>query len=457
MKFTYPQKKWVLTSALLAVLGFNVSFNTHNDGIASADFASTSGDLTESKVYTAEGVMPVKYIDNGDEEVLALVPKRTTEGKVCEGKCGYDTIVLSAKNKSDIDALNVELMKKLAEQPAAAKKKVAKEEVAEADAEATGEEEVVAKKKVSPLDRIMKRDCKSSSDDASLLACVKDAYLAILEDPKKAKDITPIEALDFYKKEIQSRLVRELAEVRRITSAQRRAATNPSAWQSYRGSDDFGVTATDINDMIKESLYIVEDLITKVPSKFENVRSRVIQTETDILKFEAAQIKAQESAGNYPEASAKLSETTYMHDLLQAVTKQALSAAASGDRITVDQETAYTKYMNDFSITLANLLAQKVTPGTAPQIDPSINLSQRLQNPGRTNGTTSTIGTLPTTPTTPGTIPSGVSSRTGATLSTQPQGQLTVYPNSSGGVTFGTPRDATAEALQQRALIRGRQ
>ncbi|CAE78151.1 hypothetical protein AB1A81_15340 [Bdellovibrio bacteriovorus] len=457
MKFTYPQKKWVLTSALLAVLGFNVSFNTHNDGIASADFASTSGDLTESKVYTAEGVMPVKYIDNGDEEVLALVPKRTTEGKVCEGKCGYDTIVLSAKNKSDIDALNVELMKKLAEQPAAAKKKVAKEEVAEADAEATGEEEVVAKKKVSPLDRIMKRDCSTEYNEAATLSCAKNKFVEALKDSKKSKDISAEDALEFYKKEIQPRLVAQLSEARRITSAQRRAATNPSAWQSYRASEDFDRSPTDIHEMINSSLAVVEDLIIKVPSKYEAVRSRVILAETEILKFEAQQIKAQESAKNYPEAGAKLHETTLLKEAMYALTQQSLRTALSNDTITDVQSNAYNRFMDEFYKNINTLLGPngQLPTGTST-IDPSINLSPRLQNPGRISGTTSTIGTLPTTPTTPGTIPSGVSSRTGATLSTQSQSQLSVHPN-SGGVTFGTPRDATAEALQQRALIRGRQ
>ena len=78
--FTAP-KKWALTATLLAVLGFNVSFNNNTDGIASADFASTSSEI-EGKIHTAKGVIPVKYLNGGDDKVLAIIPKTMTEGKI---------------------------------------------------------------------------------------------------------------------------------------------------------------------------------------------------------------------------------------------------------------------------------------------------------------------------------------------------------------------------------------
>lgn len=113
MKFTYTQKKWAMTGVLLAVLGFNVSMNKHTDGIASADFASESGDLVESKIATADGVLNVKYIKSGENEVMAVIPK-VTEGKTCD-VCGT-TYTLDAsleKNKSNIDELNVQLLKQI--------------------------------------------------------------------------------------------------------------------------------------------------------------------------------------------------------------------------------------------------------------------------------------------------------------------------------------------------------
>ncbi|MFV3408260.1 hypothetical protein ACNH6C_06615 [Bdellovibrio bacteriovorus] len=465
MKFTYPQKKWVLTSALLAVLGFNVSFNTHNDGIASADFASTSGDLTESKVYTAEGVMPVKYIDNGDEEVLALVPKRTTEGKVCEGKCGYDTIVLSAKNKSDIDALNVELMKKLAEQTAAPKKKVAKkEEVAEADAEATGEE--VVEKKMNHFEKLRK-ECKEHKESADALSCLASGFTEILNDKKK--DVESSEASKFFTSAIQPLLVEQLTTIRSSLQIDERVKRGMI---SFDDNISYQWAKEDAEKLRKDTLELTRKLIADIPKKHEMVRSKLLSAQANLLKYEAEQAAAltalslkttnpQEFAYLSSEAEIRRSETSVLETLLKTNSLHGLQSAASIGNLTEQQKIAYGTFLTESYLAFLNALSGK-TSGTVK--DPGIDLSGRLQNPGRgTIGTiqsqvpTTSIGTLPTTPTTPGTIPSGVSSRTGGTaLSTQPQTQLNVHPNSS-GVTFGTPRDATAEALQQRALIRGRQ
>ncbi|AFY02941.1 hypothetical protein [Bdellovibrio bacteriovorus] len=463
MKFTYPQKKWVLTSALLAVLGFNVSFNTHNDGIASADFASTSGDLTESKVYTAEGVMPVKYIDNGDEEVLALVPKRTTEGKVCEGKCGYDTIVLSAKNKSDIDALNVELMKKLAEQPAAPKKKVAKkEEVAEADAEATGEE-VVEKKAVDHFEKLRK-ECKRHKEIADALSCLAPGFTDILNDEKK--DVTSSEASKFFSEAIQPLLVEQLTTIRSSLNLQDRVK---AGLISYDDNISFQWAKEDADTLKEKTLLLTRNLLAEIPRKHEMVRSKLLSAQSNLLKYEAEQAAAltalslkttnqQEFAYLTTEAEIRKGETSALASILERNSLVGIQSASSIGNITEMQKASYRTFLTESYLALLNAFAGKTT-GTVK--DPGIDLSGRLQNPGRgTIGTiqsqvpTTSIGTLPTTP---GTIPSGVSSRTGGTaLSTQTQTQLNVHPNSS-GVTFGTPRDATAEALQQRALIRGRQ
>lgn len=461
MKFTYPQKKWVLTSALLAVLGFNVSFNTHNDGIASADFASTSGDLTESKVYTAEGVMPVKYIDNGDEEVLALVPKRTTEGKVCEGKCGYDTIVLSAKNKSDIDALNVELMKKLAEQPAAPKKKVAKkEEVAEADAEATGEE--VVEKKVDHFEKLRK-ECKNKREASAALNCLAPKFADLLNDDKK--DVETSEASKFFTASIQPLLMEQLSELRASIGLSSRVREGMIVFEDR---ESYNMAVIDAQELKNSTLEVTRELISKIPREHELVRSKLLVAQTNLLKYEAEQAAqlnklADSSKNSYEktylrrEATFRLGESDALALLLLHNSGDGVRGAKSAGQITDLQEISYQTYLTEAYNAFINA-KNGLTSGTV--MSPPVDMTSRLQNPGRgTIGTiqsqvpTTSIGTLPTTP---ATIPSGVSSRTGATLSTQPQGQLSVHPNSS-GVTFGTPRDATAEALQQRALIRGRQ
>lgn len=458
MKFTYPQKKWVLATALLAVLGCNISFQSHTDGVASADFASTSGDLKESKVYTAQGAIPVKYMDSGEKEVLAIIPKRTTEGKICEDNCGLETITLSVKNKQDIDALNVALMKALS--------KKSEQELAEADADEESTEEVVVKKpKKSPFDRVT-RNCENT-EDADALKCYVDGYLAVLKDPKKAKDVTVQEAGTFYRKEVQSRLIKELSESRRLSSKKRRAQVDPYAWQSFANSDDFDKDPT---EMIQHSLFMIEDLIREIPSKYEIIRSNVISAQTEVLKFEAAQIKATnqqaETQKGTPEglyltqeATYKMTETDALRQAMSSVTNSALLEARSNGSINEEQVSAYQKFFQEFNNQLvAALTGQNSTLLNGVQANPAIDLTPRLQKPGRG---TDTIGILPGQQPAPisqvGILPpqSGASSRTGATsLSTSSTSPST---NLNQGVSFGSPVPATPQSLELRARIRGRQ
>lgn len=464
MKFTYPQKKWVLTTALLAVLGCNISFQSHTDGVASADFASTSGDLKESKVYTAQGAIPVKYMDSGDKEVLAIIPRRTTEGKICEDNCGLETITLSVKNKEDIDALNIELMKALEKSKTSSKK--AREEVAEADASEESTEEVVAEKpKKNHFDRVV-RDCRNT-EDADALKCYVDGYLAVLKDPKKAKDVSVQDAGAFYKREVQSRLVKELSEARRLSSKKRRAQVDAYAWQSYMNSEDFDKSPTDI---LQHSLYVIEDLIREMPSKYEIIRSNVISAQTEVLKFEAAQIKATNqqaesqkgtAEGLYltQEATYKIAETDALRQAMSSVTNSALLEARSNGSINDDQVSAYQKFFQEFNNQLvAALTGQNSTLTNGVQANPAIDLTPRLQTPGRGTGT---IGTLPGQQPAPisqiGTLPpqSGVSTRTGATSLSAGSSISTPSTYTNQGVSFGNPSPASQQSLELRARIRG--
>lgn len=112
MKFTYTQKKWAMTGVLLAVLGFNVSMNKHTGGIASIDLASSSDDVAEGKYINDQGVHKVKFIQNGEHSVLAVV--LNTEGSTCT-TCGTWNLENTSlnKNKDNVDALVVELAKQI--------------------------------------------------------------------------------------------------------------------------------------------------------------------------------------------------------------------------------------------------------------------------------------------------------------------------------------------------------
>lgn len=425
--FTYPQQKWVMTAALLAVLGFNVSFNSHQGGIASADFASTSGDLVESKLVTAQGVMPVKYINNGESEVLAVVPKKMTEGKVCD-TCGYETIPLSTKNKNDIDALNVQLLKTMQGREGAAD---------------TPAENVPEKK--NPFDTIRK-SCKRVSDKIEALTCHKDRYIALLKNDKIAKDILPDEALQFYKTEIQSRLVNQLSDARRISARARRATTSMTSWNSFQDSEDAMINT---DEVIQKSLYVIEDLIREVPARFESVRHHLIVAETDILRFEASQIKqaqAQAAAskgtpeGLYlsQEALAKLNELHSLNSVMGNRTVIALREATDGQVITQDLNAQYNKFLQDFNNSLNAALAGNGTLTNGSITYPSADMSHRLANPGRNS----------------------VQIRTGTSLAAPLyNGTQTILvpvqvPTQNNGVSFGTMIPASPEALRMRAEIR---
>ncbi|MBV2169209.1 MAG: hypothetical protein KUL82_10935 [Bdellovibrio sp.] len=457
--FTYPQKKWVMTAALLAVLGFNVSLNSHQDGIASADFASTSGDLVESRLVTTDGVMPVKYINNGESEVLAVVPKKMTEGKVCD-TCGYETIPLTTKNKEDIDALNVQLLRALQKVRPKAEVVAAEEDAAEVTTE-----KVVVKK--SPFDSIRKA-CKRITDRDEALTCNKERFIALLKDEKQAGKIEPNEALQFYKAEIQSRLVSQISEARRISARARRAQTNMTSWQAFQNSDD-AFANTDL--IINKALFVIEDLVREVPTKFESVRQHLIVAETDIMKFEAAQIqqtKAQAEANKgtseglflSQDAFARLNELESLRSVMSGKTVNALQEATGNNVITVELNSTYNKFLQDFNTNLINALNGQGTMLNGITVNPAIDLSPRLTNPGRNTG-----GTIIVNP--------GVSTRTGANLtapaaagtqtilvpvqvqSASPSATTLVMPTQNTGVSFGPMGPASPESLRMRAQIRG--
>lgn len=202
--FTNTQKQWAMASALLLVLGFNVSFNSHTGGVASLELASEDGDVIPSKITTSNGVANVKYIKTGDNEVLALVPK-VTEGKgYCED-CGFNKYTLNVafdKNTKDIDALNVALLKKIDEQKVIAP-------VDPKPSTTVSSDDVKPKpKKPSFTDRVLKK-CGDEKKDVSsdTLECRMNEIASVLDDDK----IDQKEVTAFYAKYVQQILAKQIA------------------------------------------------------------------------------------------------------------------------------------------------------------------------------------------------------------------------------------------------------
>ncbi|WP_373998247.1 hypothetical protein [Bdellovibrio bacteriovorus] len=449
--FTYPTHKWVLTATLLAVLGLNVSFNTHTAGVASADFASTEGEgITPSKIYTADGVVPVKYIDNGEDKVLALVPKKMTEGKACDS-CGYESYPLSVKNKEDIDSLNVALMKAIGarlttqEKP---KAEAAQEVVADSDAE-----------KKSILDQVAE-SCHALKE-SRVYNCLATKFVAALKSKDKSKNITAEEALDFYNEEIKPRLLSKASDARRAYERSLRVSMGQDALNSLESSDGL---MSNSRDLIEELSKSVRELIEQVPGKYESTRKALLTAHTDIIKFEAAQYKTAlnrelttTNTQEYPYLQyARMKQGENLESIFQTFhqnTTLGLQGAASKGFITNEQENQYYRLLNEFNTSLTNAIFNNGTALNGVVTTPTLDLNARLLNPGR--------GVAP------GTVTPGVSTRTGSNLTVSPgvvvQPQVTApttlpnfLPQTNNGVSFGTVNPISPQSLQQRLDIRGR-
>lgn len=420
-----PKHKWVMTTALLAVLGFNVSFNSHQAGIASADFASTSGDLVESKLVTVDGVMPVKYVNNGESEVLAIVPKKLTEGKVCDN-CGYETIPLTTKNKSDIDALNVQLLKAL--QKAKPKTEVAREE----DAVEVAEEDVPEKK--DPFESIEKA-CRRHKSNSDVLTCTTDKFIAILKK-KKGPEIDKLDALDFYKEKIESAIRFEISEARRLANRARRASVTPSQSQNLMNSDDWASEPGDIlqnaAEMREGALKVIRTILAGTPSKYEEIRKRLLSAETEIARDEARElqqtfIQARDSKdpsqGVYLFKEGELRRVD-LQDLIRSMqyhSNAGLAKARSGNDLNSELQAHYETYMNNFFEKMnegmwTNPYGFMGGGGNTTTL-PGVDLAGRMANPSR----------------------------------------KIIIPVQNNGVGFGTLIPASPESLRMRAENRQRQ
>lgn len=445
-----PKNKWVMTAALLAVLGFNVSFNSHQAGIASGDFASTAGDLVESKLTTADGVMPVKYVNNGESEVLAIVPKKMTEGKVCE-TCGYETISLLTKNKKDIDGLNVQLLKALQ------KTKPAKAEVAAKEEEAAVEasEETVEKK--SPFDAIEKA-CSRYEKRSEELSCTADKFVAILKR-KKGAEIDKKEAFNFYKENIESIIRLEITEARHLANRTRRAHSG----LFFRPSDDLSSDPRDImqtaTQMREKALKVIRTLLAGTPGKYEKIRVELLEAETKIANEEARELQQtlfqarnnqDPSKGVYLFEEGKLRRVE-LQDLIEGMqyhSNAGLSKATSSKDINAELQAHYESYMNNFFQKMNDGMWQNPYAfmgsdnGNSTTL-PGVNFGPRLSNPGRGN--------------TGSTVSPGISNRVGTTLNARNQTPAMTMPTQNYGISFGPMVPATPESLRMRMEIRGRQ
>lgn len=367
---TYPQTKWVMTGALLVALGFTVSFNKSAQLGGSMDFSSSEKPADESllqgkssKVYTAKGAIPVRYLDNGENKVLAIVPIRvTTEGKACDS-CGFETIPLvDVKNKEDIEGLNVKLMQAFEKKLKA--KAAEKNEKSEKSETAVAEEK--SKEEVNHFARIEKRCEKLEKNSSEELTCKKDEFLAILSDKKLSKDISAPEALAYYKAEINSGILKQISEVRKIRNRQMRVSLGETSLYSLRIEDSALDNSPD--QILEDVSSVLSSVISDTNGKYETIRKQAITTQTEILKGQAALYKqvVQKIDNNqnlqhdpralWVERQYRATELDNTYRLLMPSSLEAINTAYMNNNISDELQTQYDRYMSQFHSSMQKAL-----------------------------------------------------------------------------------------------------
>lgn len=365
--FTYPKNKWAMTGALLMALGFSVSFNSHSkEGLASIDFSSEApaddGAIKgkSSKIYTSKGAIPVKYIDNGEDKVLAIIPKKMTEGKVCD-TCGFETIPLSTKNKEDLDSLNVALMKAIE-----TKLKDKNEQTEKASKDTSDKDKDKDEEEKKDHFSKVRANCESQKG-AEALTCFKDGFLKTLTNKKLAKEIEASDALSFYKKEIQSRIVSQISQMRKLRDRELRIALGQDNFFNSRIDDNFDSPAEIINDVT----FVMEDLIRETPSKFESVRKSVLNAQTELLKQQAAiykdASKKLENNSNLQynpiilgnEVNMRAQELDRLYQNIMVGSNSAVSDAYSNDNINDTLHNQYMAFLREFDNKMRNAVYGK--------------------------------------------------------------------------------------------------
>lgn len=317
--FTYAQKKWAMTACLLSALTFTVSMNSHEGGLASAEFASSS-DLVEGKLTTDKVAIPVKYVKSGDNEVLAVVPK-VTEGKMCD-VCGttYTLNMSFDKNKDDIDALNIALLKEINSNRKVKKASAAVEDDEDSDKPTKQDlenERRLAKKKrdkTSLINSLKYCDADNAVDQSE---CLVDNYVSRLESGKIDKDV----ALEVFKSHVESKIAAALMKSPDVMA---------SDFEKAKWARNIELVASTL-DKLQSNLH----------SNYNNVRARVMDFEKKIVEAQTLKFKTTLSGMlQNPNDNISNARATYQLDQLNSVHKL-FNSMNNPDLSTIDNSGNY--------------------------------------------------------------------------------------------------------------------
>lgn len=478
MKLTYKNRKWLLAAGLIAILGTNLSndFNRFEQKYSTIELSSELGESSEdadfeemeeqtpekpadttavrgggtrktgpvrpadlgkenettaktseeasktsesirtNKIYTSKGVLKVRYLEgDSDNETLAIVQRSQTEGQSCND-C-FETIHLGMSNKSDIEQLNDALMEKIAKSEKTEVAPSKKTEIAESDAEMdTIEETEVARDNV--FDKVISQ-CSSKSAMADKLSCLSDGMIKLMRS-KNAK-VTNYEATTFFINEVQPLLVSQIAEARQKLS-NLNSQSNSTAELLFSSQVDL----TSRREAVNELRRTIEKMIAKIPTKYEDIRAKVVSIESHVLKMEVNsfhEVNAQAKNTTDPniklqlttQATDRFATTKLLADLLMDSSAQAVRDASNNGLMDMKTTEIYNKFIQDFKTqfyaNLSNPQAQvttttveganatitnnnpviiqgaqelKTQDGRTVIILPAgVNMMQRVQSPGR--------------------------------------------------------------------------
>ncbi|UOF00915.1 hypothetical protein [Bdellovibrio reynosensis] len=433
MNFTYPKKQWVMTTALLAVLGFNVSFNSY-DKVASADFASVES--VETKLATADGVLAVTYFKVDENDKVTARIKQLTEGKICD-TCETRSIQLNSTSLQNVDDLNVLVAKALVAETTTAKKETKKDKKDKKD------------DKTEILEKISEK-CEKHDEDAEKLQCLTPKFLDALKKDKE--DISEAEAMDFFKDEIEKLIKNEMHDSHRIAMKNLKSKIRGSSWDYYDEEDE----SRDASEVLEETLELVKELHGKIPSKYKDVRKRLFKIQTEIVDEEALQVQrtiVQSSRQTDPRERLLLHQEAdgrnyYLNEILKGLNQSSVEgmsdARRSGFLSASDRDIfgdTWGNYASEIRRSMNQFLYEYAATGKTPSslvagaYDLGSGYGTRLANPGRSSDSVL------------------VNTRTGTRLDGQTTSSVNI-PKDNVNITFGEMTAISDASKDMRTKIR---
>ncbi|HWU43086.1 MAG TPA: hypothetical protein VN132_06600 [Bdellovibrio sp.] len=393
--FSETQKKWAMASALLLVLGFNISSprggESHSLDLSSTKYQESDTHkefVVEKKFISEDGVTEVQYVRRNKKEVEARIAPLKPQGGRCD-ECEREVHVLEIggdNNLSDIDALNVALAKDLAK----GKKEVAKddddknkdkEKEKEKEEEQTPEEKKKAEIKKftkKKLDAIEK-DCRDS--ESGKLDCLSSGVADLLNMDSADKKLDKTLVQNFVQSTVVPQARSEFDSATRIASLALRVQMGYADGITTMQFNNLGITVEDALNGQNAVSNSLARLIETPSKEFEAVRKTIVGTENGFLQNEATRIRSQQQIATANPGSVGLSyqadalaRSILLTDIGQ---KMGIQGINSVDLALKNKSLDYNN-ASIYQTVFTNMINQQATSTNNPVLDTPANRAQGL-------------------------------------------------------------------------------